>query len=207
MIIEIIVVSSFQQNCRILYCEDTKEGILVDPGDESEKILDKINRLGIKIKYILGTHGHLDHIGAVKEIQTALQVPFCIHREDEFLLQHIQDQVEFFGWHSVEQPKIDKYLQEGDTLSFGKYTGMILHTPGHSQGSISFLVGKDILVGDLLFAGSIGRTDLPGGSFQSLLHSLQEKISALPENTIVHPGHGPSTTVGYEKENNPFFHY
>lgn len=207
MIIEIIVVSSFQQNCRILYCEDTKEGILVDPGDESEKILYKINQLGIKIKYILGTHGHLDHIGAVKEIQTALQVPFCIHKDDEFLLQCIQDQAEFFGWHSVEQPNIDKYLQDGDTLSFGKYTGMILHTPGHSQGSISFLVGKDILVGDLLFAGSIGRTDLPGGSFQSLLHSLQEKISALPDNTIVHPGHGPSTTVGYEKENNPFFHY
>jgi len=204
MIIEVIPVSSFQQNARIISCEDTKEAILIDPGDEETKLLDRIQKKGVTIKYIIGTHGHIDHVGIASQMQSALHAPFCMHKDDAFLLERMLVQADFFNWGKVEIPRIDRFLNDGDVFCFGNYEVKVLHTPGHSPGSISLLIGRDVIVGDLLFAGSIGRTDLPGGNFDVLMKSIKEKLYPLPETTKVHTGHGPNTTIGYEKLNSPF---
>lgn len=204
MQIEVITVSPFQQNARILVCEDTKEAIIVDPGDEAERILERVKNLGVKVTHIWATHGHIDHVGAVHPLQQKLQVPFYMHKGDAAMLENLPLQGAQFGLTIKDIPVVDKYIDENDTLSFGKCTCSILFIPGHSPGSVGFLFGKDLIGGDVLFSDSIGRTDLPGGSFAVLKQSILEKLYVLPDDTIVHPGHGPNTTIGREKKSNPF---
>lgn len=204
MKIEVLVVSPFEQNARILICEKTKQAILLDPGDEADRFLDKIEEYNLLPQYILATHGHIDHIAAVHSLQKKLSIPFYIHKDDEDLVKSVVEQGNMFGISDLEVPKIDRYIQEGDIFTLGEYSGKAIHTPGHSRGGVSFLFGDDLFVGDVLFAGSIGRTDLPGGNFNILKKSIQEKLYTLPSQTRVHPGHGDSTTIGHEKRNNPY---
>ncbi len=206
MKIETIVVSPFQQNARILICTETKCGILVDPGDEAEKILARVKELEVKIEYIIATHGHVDHIGAVADIQRILQVPFYMHQEDVPFLQSLPRYGYTFGMKNVKIPTVSRYFQDGEIVQFGKISGKAIHVPGHSPGSLCYHFGEDLLAGDVLFNGSIGRTDLPGGCYESLENNIRTRLYVLPSNTRVYSGHGPITTIGKEKESNPFVH-
>ncbi len=204
MRIERISVGPFQQNARILVCEKTREAILIDPGDEAGRIGKKIEDMGLKVLYILGTHAHIDHIGAVSILQKEFSLPFYIHKGDAELVKSLPMQAAKYEIEGVEIPLIDRYIEDGDIFSFGECQGKAIHTPGHSPGGVSFLFGEDVFVGDVLFSNSIGRTDLPGGSFAILEKSIREKLYTLPGSTRVHPGHGYSTTIEYEKAHNPF---
>ncbi|BBM81983.1 MBL fold metallo-hydrolase [Candidatus Uabimicrobium amorphum] len=204
MQIEVLTVSPFAQNARILVCEKTKKAVIVDPGDEAQRIIKRAETLGAEVAYIWATHGHIDHVGVVHEIQEQLKVPFYMHKDDEEMLNSLPIQAKHFGLEINDVPKVDRFIDESDTLSFGECSCSILHIPGHSPGSVGFLFGKDLIGGDALFAGSIGRTDLPGGCFQTLRKSILEKLYTLPEDTVVHTGHGPNTTIGREKYHNHF---
>ncbi|NUM36004.1 MAG: MBL fold metallo-hydrolase [Candidatus Brocadiae bacterium] len=204
MRMERIVVGPFQQNARVLVCEKTNEAILIDPGDEAELIEKKIQAMGVKIQYILATHAHIDHIGGVAVLQKKFTWPFYMHKGDEELAKSLPFQAAKYEIEGVEVPRIDKYIEDGEALFFGECRGIVIHTPGHSPGGVSFLFGEDVFVGDVLFSNSIGRTDLPGGSFAILQKSIKERLYTLPGNTRVHPGHGYSTTIEYEKAHNPF---
>lgn len=201
--IERLIVSPFQQNCRILYCSESKEGVVVDPGDEAERILSTVNKLGVKVQYILATHGHIDHIAAVADVQDKLKVPFYIHKDDEHWAQSLPAQAMMFGLSGVRSPKIDDYISEGQEFSFGECTCTTLHTPGHSPGSVSFLFGNQLFSGDLIFAGSIGRVDLPGGSIDILRQSVVDKVFPLSSQgeISIYSGHGPDTTLSAEVRN------
>lgn len=198
MQIEIVVVSPFQQNCHLLICEETRAAVIIDAGDEAQKILRAVKSLAISPKYLLATHGHIDHVAAVATVQETLGIPFYMHRDDVPLVEIIPAKAAMFHMPESRLPKIDGYLKDGDRLTFGKCAGQVLHTPGHSPGNISFLFGRDLFCGDLLFAGNVGRTDLPGGSLSVLKRSLRDKILTLAYDTRVFPGHGPTTTVGEE---------
>ena len=204
MQIEVIVVGPIFENTRLLICEKTKEAVLIDPGDEADRIKQKIDNLQITLKYIFATHGHVDHIGAVAPLKKMFNVPFYIHKGDEGLVKRIPLQASLVGMNKVEVPQIDKYIEDNDIFMFGKLHMKAVHTPGHSPGSISFLVNGKAFVGDVLFSGGVGRTDLYGGDFNTLQKSIKEKLYTLPDATLVYPGHGPTTTIGHEKVNNPF---
>ncbi len=206
MKIEVMQVSPFEQNGRILICEQTKEAILIDPGEDPECFVKRIKELQLHVKYMLATHGHADHINAVGELQKIFQIPFYMHEEDAWLIPALPQQSERFGMPVRGIPTVTKYLEDNEPLQFGQMMGKAIHTPGHSPGSMSFLFGNDVFVGDLLFAGSVGRTDFWGGSFETLKQSIQKRIYTLPPATVIHPGHGPCTTVGEESLHNPFVH-
>lgn len=204
MRIEVIPVSPLQQNARLVICEDTNEAILIDPGYNSERIIEKIKDTGVTVKFILATHGHIDHIGAVKAVKDILGIPFYMNKEDLIFFDSLLQHSMMFGMPNCQVPEVDVYVNNGETFSFGNLKIQSIHTPGHSPGSISYLIGNDIFTGDVIFSGSIGRTDLPGGSFQILEKSIKERLYTLPSDVVIHPGHGPSTTVGHEKSTNPF---
>lgn len=204
MIIKKIVVSAFQENCFIIASENTKNGFLIDPGDEADKILKVISDNGITIKKIINTHAHLDHVGAVKEIKEKLDVPFYLHKEDEELLNALPQQAALFGLNTQGVPSIDGFLNEGDIIELDDISFEVLYTPGHTQGGVSFLEKDFVIAGDTLFAGSIGRTDLPGGSYPQLIESINNKLMHLDDNIVVYSGHGHETTIGFERQNNPF---
>ncbi len=204
MIIDCIEVGAFAENCYLLACDESHEGVVVDPGDEIPRILRKIAERALQMKYILLTHGHLDHVKEVSAIKAELGVPVLMHESDQFLLDNLPQQAAAFGLTTAGIPQVDKYLLEGDQVSFGQITLSVLHTPGHSPGSVSF-VGEDMaVVGDVLFAGSIGRTDLPGGSFPVLIETIKSKLFPLADHTRIFPGHGPPTSIGHERKHNPF---
>lgn len=192
MILETIPVGMLAANCYILGCEDTKEGVVIDPGGDASKILYKIKNLDLTIKYIILTHGHDDHIGAIDEIKEKTNAPIAIHKLDKEILES-------------ENKSADLYLKDGDILSIGNIELEIIHTPGHSPGGICIFTEGIVFTGDTLFAGSIGRTDFYKGSMEQILSSIRNKIFVLPENTKVYPGHGPSSSVAREKNTNPFF--
>jgi glyoxylase-like metal-dependent hydrolase (beta-lactamase superfamily II) len=199
-----LTVGPFGMNAYIVWCEKTKAGILVDPGDEIDEILERVKSHNVKPERIIITHAHIDHVLHAHEAQTRLKIPLYIHREDEPLLKNIPAQASMFGMPPGPIPKIDGYLQAGDVIRFGEVELKVRHTPGHSPGSISLIGEGHAIVGDVLFRGSIGRTDLPGGSFEVLIQSISEKLFTLPDSTRVLPGHGESTTIGFERLNNPF---
>jgi hydroxyacylglutathione hydrolase len=204
VLIRTLVVGPFGVNCFVVACEKTKEGLIIDPGDDPQTILDVIAGEKINVKYILNTHCHIDHVGAVERVRKATGATFYIHRAEEPLLAGVGQQAMLFGLRPFTVGKPDGYLKDGDRFTFGNDSLLVLETPGHSPGGVSFSAPGVVFVGDLLFAGSVGRTDLPGGSFDLLKQSILTKIVPLGEETIVYCGHGPETTVGREVKYNPF---
>ncbi|MDW7729013.1 MAG: MBL fold metallo-hydrolase [Bacillota bacterium] len=201
MQIESLTVSMFGTNCYIAFCIKTREAVVIDPGAEGKNIIDKIKNLQLEIKYILNTHGHIDHIGANGKIKAEFNAPVLISEKD---LEIYNNPGYGLGLVLKKQPMPDHFIAEGDSIKFGREELRVLETPGHSPGGVCFLSGKLLFSGDSLFAGSVGRTDLAGGSFDVLIKSINEKLITLPHDTIVYPGHGPATTIGAEAESNPF---
>ncbi len=198
-----IVVGRLQTNCYIVHSKD--EAIVVDPGDEAERILNFLQDLHVSPKLIVATHTHFDHVLGVDAVRTMTHAPFAIHKEDLPLLEVMQERVrQFMGFRVPPPPKVDEFLAQDDTIKVGQETMHVLHTPGHSPGSISLAGNGYVFTGDALFNQSIGRTDLPGGDFDTLVHSIKDRLFKLDDQTIVHPGHGPETTIGDEKLANPF---
>jgi glyoxylase-like metal-dependent hydrolase (beta-lactamase superfamily II) len=217
MIIEEITVTAFQQHTRIIGCEKTRLAICIDPGDEAERIAAALDEHGLKLQAITLTHAHLDHVGgvaALKELRPEAEV--IIHREDEPLYMALPEQPAWIGiprsrWAALgfnysEPPKIDKYWTDGETYRVGELAFKVIHCPGHTPGHVVLFEEQErkIFVGDCLFAGSIGRTDLPGGSSEQLMDSLLNKIVPLGDDVEVYSGHGPMTTIGQERLANPF---
>jgi glyoxylase-like metal-dependent hydrolase (beta-lactamase superfamily II) len=198
-----LVVGRLQTNCYVL--ESEGEAIVVDPGDEEERILRFLRDLKGKTKFIVATHTHFDHVLAVEGVRKAAGAPFLIHKDDFPMLESMQLRVrQFMGLEVPPPPKVDSFLKEGEALKLGSEELRVIHTPGHSPGSISLAGDGYVLTGDALFNHSIGRTDLPGGDLKTLMHSIRERLFKLDDETIVYPGHGPETTIGDEKLANPF---
>jgi len=210
MILEQRAVEPFYKNGFVLGCEETKEGVVIDPGDEVDGLLDAVTRHGLSIKHILLTHAHLDHVTGVARAKEALGAPVWLHRDDNFLYEAVVQQGQMFGLPVAPQPKIDKFYEGNDLIRFGRYEVRVRHTPGHCPGGVCLAVNREgeseatLFVGDTLFAGSIGRTDLPGGNLDTLLRSIRSVLFAFPDPTVVYSGHGESTTIGREKRTNPF---
>lgn len=204
MILKRLEVGSFMSNCYILGCPETREAVVIDPGDEAGSILGVIEENQLEVKYIINTHGHVDHIGANGPVQEATGAPIVIHREDNPLLEDPQGNLSMFVGGRLELPPAGRLVEEGDTLSFGNLTLKVLHTPGHTRGGMSLLMDGVVFTGDSLFNASIGRTDFPGGDYKQLIRAIKEKLLTLGDDTVVYPGHGPESTVGREKKVNPF---
>jgi len=198
------VVGPFQENTFFLRLSDRPETVIIDPGAEGEKLAALLDGHELRPVAILNTHGHLDHIGAVSFLQSRYRIPFHLHAEDEAIAQGAPEHARFFGVEVPDVPEVDQTLSDGATLRLGGLEIEIAHTPGHTPGGVSFLVDGHVFAGDTLFQGSIGRTDLPGGDHAALIRSIQERLLPLPDKTIVHPGHGPDTTIGEERRANPF---
>ncbi|RKD34646.1 MBL fold metallo-hydrolase [Thermohalobacter berrensis] len=204
MILQRVPAGIYGANCYILGDEVTKEAIIVDPGGDVDDIILKIKELDLNVKYIVLTHGHGDHIGGLIELKDKMDATILIHENDEELLIDAEKNLSSHMSMDNIEIKPDKVLKEGDKLKFGKYEAIIIHTPGHTKGSICIKVDNNILTGDTLFAGSIGRTDLYGGSFDKIIKSIKEKILIYDDDVKLFPGHGPVTTIGIEKNTNTF---
>ncbi len=207
MIIEKLTVGPFQENCYIVGDEKTNAGAIIDPGDEADRIIKAAKKTGLRFQFILNTHAHIDHVCAVQGVKDAFKIPFYLHKDDLILLQHLPDQAAMFGVKVDQVPQVDFFFNAGSSIMIGDLSAAIFHTPGHSPGSVSFYFSGDNVVfgGDVLFNGSIGRTDLFGGDFDTLIHSIREKLFTLRDDVTVYSGHGPETTIGFEKQHNPFF--
>jgi glyoxylase-like metal-dependent hydrolase (beta-lactamase superfamily II) len=207
MIHEIFPVGMLACNCSILGDETTGEAVVIDPGDDIERVQRVLAQHHLHAKYIVATHAHIDHVGGIEKLQQATDAGVLMHQADLPLYQNLALQAEWLGVPSPGIADVDQFLQEGDTLRCGALTLEVLHTPGHSPGSLSLhLPGENqrIFSGDTLFQGSIGRTDLWGGSLEEILHSIRERLLIFPDQTPVFPGHGAPTTIGAERESNPF---
>jgi hydroxyacylglutathione hydrolase len=209
-----IPVGMLQCNCTIIGDPVTLEALVIDPGDEVTRITDLLARHKLTVKAIVSTHAHIDHVGGLSKLHQLTGAPVLMHQEDLPLYQSMEVQAAFLGVPAPELTSIDNLLKEGDTLRWGDYQARIIHTPGHTPGSVCLyvpqeaggvtLVAPQLLAGDTLFAGSIGRTDLWGGSMPQIMDSLRSKLLQLPDATIVYPGHGPATTIAKERHTNPF---
>ena len=210
MIVESRAVGPFMKNGFVVGCEETREAVVIDPGDEVQSLLSFIERNGLSVRHILLTHAHVDHVTGVSAAKNALDAPVYLHRDDLFLYDHVVESGAIFGLHVEPQSPIDIYYQPGQVIPFGKLEARPHHTPGHCPGGVCLQIGrsggtgKDLFVGDTLFAGSIGRTDLPGGDYATLIASIRVVLFAFGDAAIVHPGHGPDTTIGHERLTNPF---
>jgi glyoxylase-like metal-dependent hydrolase (beta-lactamase superfamily II) len=204
MIIESQAVGPFFKNGFVVGCERTREAVLIDPGDEVDSLLALADRSRLSIRYILLTHAHVDHITGVAVAKRALGVPICLHRDDLFLYERAVESGRMFGLRVEPQPPIDVFYSPDQVIAFGDHEVRPHHTPGHCPGGVCLQIGNDLFVGDTLFAGSIGRTDLPGGDLQTLMASIRNVLFAFGDATVVHPGHGPDTTIGHERRSNPF---
>jgi len=203
----IIPVTSFQQNCTLLWCDQTNDAVLIDPGGEADRLLTEVEKHHLNLKAIWLTHGHLDHIGATAELKQKLNLPvFGPHIDDQYLLNAIPLQCEMFGFSPVDSFVPDQWLEEGQTLEIGNESFSIIHTPGHTPGHIVLKHSKQKLlwVGDVLFRGAIGRTDFPRGNYDELINSIKSRLLPLDDAYRFIPGHGAESTIGAEKRNNPF---
>lgn len=203
-------VPPFFKNGFVVSCEQTREAVLIDPGDEVEELLRAADLNRLAIGAILLTHAHLDHVTGVGRAKSALGVPVWLHRDDLFLYDQAVQQGRMFGLAVDQPPPVDAFYQPGAPHAFGRLVTDILPTPGHCPGGVCLAIGprdspaRELFVGDTLFAGSIGRTDLPGGDYGTLIRSIRDVLFAFPDDTVVHPGHGPDTTIGTERRTNPF---
>lgn len=207
MIFESCTVGPLEVNCFIVGCETSREGIVVDPGGDADLIAKIVLKHGLKITAIINTHGHFDHIGANLRAVTTFGSRLLIHKNDAHLLGTSAEVARRYGLQGDNSPDADEYLTDGMIISFGSCNLKVLHTPGHTQGGCCFYFENErkIITGDTLFADSIGRTDLPGGSHEQLLESIRTKLFTLPDDVTAYPGHGPHTTIGHEKRSNPYF--
>lgn len=202
-----LIVGQFQVNCFLLVDEATQDALLIDPGDNPAAILDLVQRTGAHLRGIINTHAHLDHVMAIPEIKAATGAPFYLHKDEAPILAAAPKMIAaWLGQQWGPPPDIDATLSPGDLLHLGESVLEIRHVPGHSPGSLAFVdhQGHQVWTGDALFAGSIGRTDLPGGNTQQLLQAIRSQLLTLPDDTKVYPGHGPFTTIGRERRSNPF---
>ncbi|MBF0523667.1 MAG: MBL fold metallo-hydrolase [Deltaproteobacteria bacterium] len=205
MIIQTLVVGPIQANCFILGCEATHEAAVIDPGDEVPRILQALNREGLKVKCIINTHCHFDHVGGNRALKEATGADLLIHAADAPALACLSASAAAWGMAAEDSPPPDRTIADGDTICFGRITLQVIHTPGHSPGGVSLLTDQMVFVGDTLFAGSIGRTDFPGGDYETLINGVRTKLFSLGDEVKVFPGHGPATSIGEEKRYNPFF--
>jgi glyoxylase-like metal-dependent hydrolase (beta-lactamase superfamily II) len=206
MIHEILPVGPLRCNCSIIGDETTREAMVIDPGDDIADVQALIRKHNLQIKQIVITHAHIDHVGAAMKLRAATGAPILINENDYALLKMLDVQAAWLGMQDPGKVDVDHSLKELDKVQAGSLTANVLHTPGHTEGSIClyFRAERKLIAGDTLFAGSIGRTDLPGGSFDKIIRSINDKLLALPDETVVVPGHGPLTTIGEEREHNPF---
>ncbi len=207
MQIECLTVGAFQSNCYLLIEDRNRSAFIIDPGDEPDRLLDWVDHMGVSIDGIILTHAHLDHIMGVRRIKESFNVDIFLHKDDLFIYEQMVERAADFGW-SVEPPlPVDRFITETDTFILDDIQLSVLHTPGHSPGGVSLLINDTpdvVFSGDALFAGSVGRTDLPGGDYQTLINSISKKLVTLSPETVVYPGHGPSTTIERERLTNPF---
>ncbi len=206
MIHEILPVGPLQCSCSVIGDEQSHEAIVIDPGDEIEQVVALIQKHNLQVKQIVITHAHIDHVGGAMKLRAATGAPILLNQNDYTLLKMLDVQAAWIGMATPGKVEIDQNLGSNDVVKAGSLAGQVLHTPGHTEGSIClyFNTEKTLIAGDTLFAGSIGRTDLPGGSYEKILRSLHDRVLALPDDTNVVPGHGPLTTIGQERESNPF---
>lgn len=206
MIHEILPVGPLQCNCSVVGDEASREAMVIDPGDDVDDVLALVGKHKLQVKQIVITHAHIDHVGGAMKLRAATGAPILLNQNDYALLKMLDVQATWIGVQTPGEVKIDQSMEHADSVKAGGLTASVLHTPGHTEGSVClyFAAEKTLIAGDTLFAGSIGRTDLPGGSFKKIIHSLHEKVLALPDDTVVVPGHGARTTIGEERESNPF---
>ena len=206
MILEILTVGPFQENCYIIGDEDSGVGAVVDPGDEAARIALAVEQTNLEVGSIIVTHAHIDHVGAVAALVDEYTCPVLMHAESEPMLKQLPTQAMMMGLKFGKVPAVDRHIGDGDVLEVGDLRLRTLYTPGHAPGHLAFYVEDQgpVLSGDALFAGSVGRVDLPGGSMEDLMHSIEERLLTLPDETTVYPGHGPQTTIGNERTSNPF---
>jgi glyoxylase-like metal-dependent hydrolase (beta-lactamase superfamily II) len=204
MIIKKLEVGPIMANCFIVGCKETHEAAVIDPGDEANRILLTLAEAKLTVKQIINTHGHFDHVGANKRMKAATGAPILIHALDAPMLSMLSRSAAAWGMSAEDSPSPDRTIDEGDVIRFGSIRLQVMHTPGHTPGGVSLIADGCVFVGDTLFAGSVGRTDFPGGNFDTLRSSIQKKLFALGDEVKVFTGHGPETTIGEEKRYNPF---
>jgi glyoxylase-like metal-dependent hydrolase (beta-lactamase superfamily II) len=206
MIHEILPVGRLQCNCSIIADENTHEAMVIDPGDDIGDIQAILQKHGVRVKQIVITHAHIDHVGGAMKLRAATGAPILLNQKDHALLKMLDMQAAWLGMSTPDEVEVDRTITDADKVEAGALVANVMHTPGHTEGSIClyFPAEQKLIAGDTLFAGSIGRTDLPGGSFDKIIRSLHQKVLSLPDETIVVPGHGPLTTIGDERETNPF---
>jgi len=203
-----LTVGPFQSNCFIAACPDTKEAIIIDACDEPQRILDIVRANDLDVKLVFNTHAHIDHVSGLAGVVSELNVPVWMHHAEMHAYESLPQQAAMFGLPAPQLVDIDKFVEDGDEVKFGNLTGRVIDTPGHSPGGVTLLFEdtdpKVAFVGDVLFNGSIGRTDLPGSDHRQMINTLQNVIMALPDDALSYSGHGPETTIAHEKQTNPF---
>lgn len=205
--VETFPVGPLQCNCSIVACESTKEALVVDPGGDPEVIVEKVERHGFKVKYLLHTHAHFDHVLGSRKMKEKTGAQICLHEEDQWLYDNLDTQCRMFGFAPDEPLPVDHYLSDEESVKIGELETKVIHTPGHTPGSLCYSLEKDeplLFAGDTLFNGGIGRTDLWGGSHDEIIKSISQRLMTLEDETKVIPGHGPETSIWTEKRQNPF---
>lgn len=204
MLLETLIVGPLGVNCYIVGDEETREALVIDPGGNARDILDTLRREQLKLVAIVATHAHFDHLFALSELRAATRAPFLLHVDEAPVLANASIGARLFGFVFGQPAPADRLLREGDEVRVGSLAFQVIHTPGHSPGGMCLLRDRVVFVGDTLFQSGIGRTDLPGGDYGTLMRSIRDKLLTLPDDTMVYPGHGDATTIGEEKRSNPF---